>query len=292
MQAHRLLTVALTALAPFAPSACTQSVATPALRSDGGEFVVATGLYPLDEAALRVGGELIRLLPITPAGAEPHEHELTAEQLDGLAAADLVVHIAGFQPALDQAIDAFGLAAVDVGQGFDDPHIWTDPRRQAETALRLGGEFARLDPPNAGEYGANAQRYADSLAALGDEFSNGLARCSSRLIVTGHASFGHLAAAHGLTQIAVTGRTPESEPSAKDLTRLANTAEAAGVMMIYREPNTSSAVTDTLADEIGAEVGELDPVETISADDQRNGADYRSVMRANLASLRKGLRCT
>jgi zinc transport system substrate-binding protein len=51
-------------------------------------------------------------------------------------------------------------------------------------------------------------------------------------------------------------------------------------------------LAQTVAREIGATTDALSPVETIDEEGLAQGEDYNSVMRANLAALKKGLACS
>ena len=98
---------------------------------DGRPTVVAA-FYPLAYAAEQIGGDAIDVIDLTPAGAEPHDLELSPQQVAQIAEADLVLYIPGFQPAVDEAVaQQAGDRAVDVTQGIDmipgDPHVWLDP---------------------------------------------------------------------------------------------------------------------------------------------------------------------
>jgi zinc transport system substrate-binding protein len=55
------------------------------------------------------------------------------------------------------------------------------------------------------------------------------------------------------------------------------------------EGQTSSKVADTLANEIGAKTQVLNPLEGLTAEDQKLGLDYLGVMSKNLKALEKTL---
>ncbi|WP_425308588.1 metal ABC transporter substrate-binding protein [Ammonicoccus fulvus] len=69
---------------------------------DGLDVIV--GFYPLQFVAESVGVGDVAVTNMTQPGAEAHDLELTPRQMAALGEADLVVHIKGFQPALDEAI--------------------------------------------------------------------------------------------------------------------------------------------------------------------------------------------
>ncbi len=65
---------------------------------------VVAAFYPLQYAAEQVGGAAVEVTNLTPPGAEPHDLELTPQDVVLIGEADLVLYIPGFQPALDEAI--------------------------------------------------------------------------------------------------------------------------------------------------------------------------------------------
>ena len=54
----------------------------------------------------RVGGDLVAVTNLTAAGAEPHDLELSPKDVAADRRADQVVYLAGFQPAVDDAVAA------------------------------------------------------------------------------------------------------------------------------------------------------------------------------------------
>ena len=57
--------------------------------------------------------------------------------------------------------------------------------------------------------------------------------------------------------------------------------------MIYFEENASEKIAKTLADETGVELAVLNPIESLTKEQMDKGEDYISVMRENLAALKK-----
>jgi zinc transport system substrate-binding protein len=146
------------------------------------------------------------------------------------------------------------------------------------TAAALGDEAA-------------ADGLVERLDALDAEFRLGLATCLRRQIVTSHAAFGYLASRYGLEQVALNGLAPEVEPSAREIEELVRLVEEAGATTVFFETLVSPRLAETVAREAGATTAVLDPLEGLADGDLADGADYFSVMRDNLASLRKALGC-
>lgn len=257
-------------------------------ESGEGTGVVAA-FYPLAYAAEQLGGSRVRVTNLTPAGAEPHDLELKPGDVAKVKAADLVLLMGhGFQPQLERATSgsqARVLKLLDtpgLHRHGNDPHVWLDPLRYA---LLVQAIARALHEEAAGV------RMVARLHALDREYRAGLAHCQRHEIVTSHEAFGYLAQRYGLTQIGVEGLNPEAEPAPRDLARVVDLVRKDGVTTVYAETLVSPKLAHTIARETGAKSAILDPIEGLTPKAIADGADYFSVMRANLAALRAGLGC-
>jgi zinc transport system substrate-binding protein len=264
-------------------------VATPA--ADGKVRIVA-GLYPLAYVARQVGGARAHVTDLTPAGAEPHDVELSPSQVAAVRSAAVVLAVRGLQPAVDQAapakatLDAFaGLSERREG-GVRDPHVWLDPTRLAALGTTLARRLADVDPAHDTEYLRNALALSEELTTIDREYRAGLAHCARTDVVTSHAAFGYLADRYGLRQVGIAGLSPDAEPSPSRIASAARYVRAHHVTTVFFESLVSPKVARTVARETGATTAVLDPVESV-----RDGDDYRAVMRRNLATLRAALGC-
>jgi zinc transport system substrate-binding protein len=263
--------------------------------ADGQPTVVA-GFYPLAWAAEHVSRGAVRVENLTPPGQEPHDIELTPRDVGDVKDADVVLYVGhGFQPALEDAVrgqhGAIDLldgqklqrAGAEGGDAAVDPHVWLDPRRLAAIATKVAHI---LGHPRA------ARPLVHRLAALDAEYRSGLARCRRHEVVTSHAAFGYLAHAYGLRQVALTGLSPEAEPSPRALQHLVDEVERTGATTVFFETLVSPKLAQTVAREAHAKAAVLDPIEGLTPDAVKRGATYFTVMRDNLAALRTALQCT
>src|SRR5687767_6702415 len=74
-------------------------------RDDSGRPEVVTSIYPLQYLAERIVGDRVEVINLTQPGQESHDFELGIEQTAMLSEAEVVVYLAGFQPAVDDAME-------------------------------------------------------------------------------------------------------------------------------------------------------------------------------------------
>ncbi|WP_298588546.1 metal ABC transporter substrate-binding protein [uncultured Kocuria sp.] len=125
----RALIAPLSLAAALALSSCASGSGDPSAGTagDAGEgLTVQASFYPLQYVTERVGGDLVQVESLTPAGAEPHDLELSPAAVDGLRTADAVVYLSGFQSAVDdavaQAAPEHALDAVHAGVEGEEAH--------------------------------------------------------------------------------------------------------------------------------------------------------------------------
>jgi zinc transport system substrate-binding protein len=258
-------------------------------RNGGHGTRVVAAFYPLAYAAEEIGGAKVSVENLTPPGAEPHDLEVSPQDVRDVRSADLVLLMGhGFQPQLERAaahgsrvlrlLDTPGLDRFPDG----DPHVWLDPLRYAKLVARIGGALGDR---------AAAGRLEARLRALDRDYRRGLADCDRREIVTSHEAFAYLAHRYRLRQIAISGLSPDVEPTPATLERVVRLVRRTRATTVYFETLVSPRLAETVARETGAETAALDPIEGLTAKEARAGDDYFSLMRRNLASLRAGLGC-
>jgi zinc transport system substrate-binding protein len=257
-------------------------------QSSSRETVVAS-FYPLAFAAEQVGGDAVSVENLTPPGAEPHDLEVSPSDVSKIKSADLVLLLGrGFQPQLEDAagsgpdvVALLDTPALDLHPD-GDPHVWLDPVRYMKIVDRIGVVLRRP---------AAASRLLARLRKLDREYRRGLADCARRDIVTSHEAFAYLAERYGLHQIAVTGLNPEAEPTPQALQETVDVVRASHATTVYFERLVSPRLAETVARETGTKTAVLDPIEGLTDTERKQGADYFTLMRANLRALRTGLGC-
>ena len=129
----RILAAACAAATALALSACTSTASSGDSSSKDGKLTVMASFYPLQYLAEKIGGEHVSVTSLTPEGAEPHDLELSPKMVDSLSSADAVVYLAGFQSAVDEAIEQQApKTVIDVSPAADLIEAGTDANHPAE----------------------------------------------------------------------------------------------------------------------------------------------------------------
>ena len=297
-------------------------------QAQAGREVVAS-FYPLAWVTGQVAGDDWTVTNLTTPGGEPHDLELGIGATADVTDADLVVYLAGFQPAVDDAVtsnaggetldaaDVVGLQPVadhsEEGHSEDgheedheEDHAEEDHAEDDHDHGDLDPHFW-LDPLRMADLG---DAVADRLAELDPEEAETYGERATQLrsqleeldgdYETGLASceletvvVSHDAfgylARYGLHLEPINGLSPDAEPNPATLAELAGVIEDEGVTTVFSERLASPALAETLASDLDVETGVLDPIEGLTS--ETAGDDYLSLMRENLAALQEANRC-
>jgi zinc/manganese transport system substrate-binding protein len=251
--------------------------------SDGRKTIVVT--YSVLGAVVRdLVGDAATVKVLMPNGADPHEWEPSAKDIETLTKADLLVENGlglegGMTNAFAQAeaagvkrfvaSDHVTVRRVGSGEGADpgdpdqapgaeDPHLWMDPLtvRDAMDALAL-----QLKSDLGIDVGSRAADLDAHFATLNDDVARILAVVPDgrRTLVTGHESLGYFADRYGFQLIGaiIPSLSSSAEPSAADLAALAEKIRASTVPAIFTELGTPPQVAEAVGGETGAKVVEL-----------------------------------
>ena len=218
--------------------------------SENGRLNVVAASYPLAWMAGEVVGDRAEIEMLTEPGAEPHDLELTPRAVASIGEADLVVYLATFQPAVDDAVAReAGDAAYDVTDdaqldltytpiedgredtgeaGTIDPHFWLDPLRLADVGDAFAERMGDIAPNDKQAFVDNAAALRTQLEQLDTDIAAELSRCEQRDLVTSHTAFGYLAARYDMRQVGITGLVPEEEPSPRELASVSDFVRSNG----------------------------------------------------------------
>lgn len=287
-------------------------------QQDTKKIKIAASFYPFYEIANEIGGNNTIVTSVIPMGVEPHDWEITPQQIPDIAEADMIIYNGiGFDSWLGKKEQFRNSFLVDiskdlqliklgkqdlenVGHGsqvYDhtsryDPHVWLDPILVKNISKTISNALIKLDPNNTYSYLQNTENFNQQLDTLDSQIKKSLANCELKDFLTFHQSFHYFANRYGLTQHAVHGSSPEGEILPQQIIKTISLAKDLGIDTIYSEELKDLRLSQTLASEIpNGKVLLLSPIEGIKPEEQKKDIDFIDKMKMNLENLKQGLKC-
>jgi len=292
--------------------------------TDGQKLKVMASFYPMYDFAVKIGGDKAEVTNMVPAGTEPHDWEPAAADIKNLEEAALFVYSGGgmehWVEDVLASLETKKLVSVEASAGVTlrsghihdeeehkgaeehteeeehghdhgqfDPHVWLSPVNAKKEMENIKNAYVKADPDNKDYYEKNYQTYTAEFDKLDQEYKDTLSALPNKSIIVSHEAFGYLCDAYGLTQMGIEGLSPDSEPDPARMAEIIDFVKANHVKVIFFEELVSPKVAETIAAETGAQTQVLNPLEGLSDEELKNGADYFSVMEDNLKQLKAAL---
>ena len=175
--------------------------------------------------------------------------------------------------------------------GIVDPHVWLDPVLAIQQVYNIRDGLTSANPAGAEAYSANAESFAAQLEELHSDYSEGLSDCAHDTIVTTHQAFGYLVERYGIKVQTLSGIAPEAVSTA-DVVELVEFMRDNDIGYVLAEDIVDIRVVNVLAEETGAQVLTLSPLESATASQLESGVTYMDRMRENLKILETVLSCS
>ena len=265
----------------------------PQRAATDGRLTVYTSFYAMEDFAKTVGGDLITLTNLVPAGTEAHDWEPGPRDLAGLEQADVFLYnsddMEHWVDSLEDQLEKKEILVVETADGLeddaDDPHVWLNPANALIQMQRICDAFCEKDSANADTYRQNLEEAAEKIRTLDEKYRSALAGVSHRELVVTHGAYGYLASAYGLSQLAIEGMQGTSDPSPAQMAKMIEEIKEKGIGCIFYEADGESKIAESIAKECSIMIAPLNPFEG-----DAKGRDYFSVMEENLEYLEQGLK--
>jgi ABC-type Zn uptake system ZnuABC Zn-binding protein ZnuA len=287
----------------------------------GDGLVVVATTTQIGDFAREVAGEDAEVHQLLQPNSDPHDYEPRPSDVQTVAEADIVYASGdGLDEWIEDVVADSGSDAevVDLGAGAPirlpgegeeehehehaaedehhhdseyDPHWWHDPRNAEAAVAEIERTMAAADPGQAEQFEANTAAYERELKAL----DAGIAACiesvpaDERKLVTDHDAFNYFANRYGIEVVGavIPSQTTQAQPSAKELSELAETIEAEGVRAVFPESSLSSKVAQAIADQTGAGAEYTLYGDTLGPEGS-DGATYVQMEEANADAVLRG----
>jgi ABC-type Zn uptake system ZnuABC Zn-binding protein ZnuA len=272
-------------------------------------ITLVTTTAELASLASEVGGDLISVSYIIPAGQDGENFQPRPQDLARIREAEAIVRVGvdydlWLDPLLRQSgnvrvqrgapgyIDAStDVALLDVraggigggdghAHGRGNPHYWFDPANAETITATLLESLARLDPPRAQQYETNRLAFLARLDAKMREWTEALRNAPP--LIAYHDTWPYFARRFRLRFVGVIETRPGIAPSPSHLASLVKLGAGEHVGIVVREPHEPRRDADFLASRMGARVAVL--ASGVGAVPQAR--DYLSLIDYNVRALK------
>ena len=256
---------------------CLGAALAPMLASaDNHRLRVGITLHPYYSYVSNIVGDRADVVPLIPAGFNPHAYEPRAEDIKRIGGLDVVVlNGVGHDDFADRMIAASekpdvavieanarvpllaatGQAARGAGKVVN-PHTFLSITASIAQINNIARELGKIDPDNAKFYSQNARAYGKRLRGLRAEALGKLtdAKGSELRVTTIHAAYDYLLREFGLEVTAVVEPAHGIEPSPSQLKKTIDQLKELDVQVIFSEMDFPSSYVDTIQRESGVKI--------------------------------------
>ncbi|MBP5156210.1 MAG: zinc ABC transporter substrate-binding protein [Clostridia bacterium] len=189
--------------------------------------------------------------------------------------------------------DEEGMTASGEEDGEPDEHVWLSVENAVICCRGIEAALCRAFPQDSETIKQNAREYEKALYALKEKYTS--LRENARfdtLVIADRYPFRYLARETGLTCFAAfRGCSAESNASAKTISFLAEKLKSLSLPAVVILERSDEKLARTVIETAGVQAGilTLDSMQSVSAQDIRNGASYISICEKNLQTLEKAL---
>jgi zinc transport system substrate-binding protein len=300
-------------------SACSNVDQTP--QTKNGQLLIYTSIYPIQFLTEEIGGKHVVVENLIPPGSDAHTFEPDSQTMMQIARGDAFVYtgvgLEGFVTKLEKSLQnekvkfykaANGINLPDVeesdhgdheDEGLDtsdeenhadvDPHIWLDPLYTIEMAENIKSDLISLKPDAKADFEKNYEQLKEALLALHHDFTKISNQAASKEVIVSHAAYGYWEKRYGISQIAISGLSPNQEPTQKGLKEIIEKAREHNIKYIMFEKNVSSKVAEVVRAQIGAEILYLSNLESLTQEQVEQNETYLTVMKNNVETLKRAL---
>ena len=277
--------------------------ATHASSDEAKRLRIGITLHPYYSYVSNNVGDKAEVVPLIPAGFNPHAYEPRAEDIKRIGGLDVIVlNGVGHDDFADRMIEASETPRIKVIEANENvpllaatgnaargagkvvnPHTFLSISASIAQVNNIARELGKLDPANAKTYTQNARAYGKRLRQMR---ADALAKLTSApnadlRVATVHAAYDYLLREFGLEVTAVVEPAHGIEPSPSQLKKTIDQLRELDVKVIFSEMDFPSSYVDTIQRESGVK---LYPLSHISYGDY-SAEKYEKEMTGNLNTV-------
>ncbi len=251
---------------------------------------VFVSIAPQKYFVQKIGGDLVSVAVLVPAGADPHTYEPKPKQMAELSKCAVyfavgidfekawLPRIAGTNPKMRIVHTDEGIKKIIMTdhprdkksrhgytgtghhhhEGTQDPHVWLSPALVKIQAEHILHALIDIDPNNQTRYKNNYSAFLEEIDMLDAELKNLFAGRKGDRFMVFHPSWGYFAKEYELEQVPI--EIEGKAPKPAQLTTLIRHAREHGIRVVFVQPQFSAKSAEMISREIGGHVVHVDPL--------------------------------
>ena len=232
---------------------------------------IVTSFYPMYIIAENItdGAENIELENMADVNVGClHDYTLTTEDMKKLENADIfIINGLGMERFIDKALSSNQeMQIIDSSTNIQNlisdedeinAHLWTSIEKYIAQVGNVAEGLKANNPENAEIYEKNANQYIEELKQLRERYLSELEELKGKKAICLNEAFEYMGQELGLEMTIVETDHEESTMSAEMLRSIIDEAKAENIEMIIIDKNDNKANAETIANETGATIYEL-----------------------------------
>lgn len=238
---------------------------------DEGKTKIVTSFYPMYIIAenLVQGANNVELVNMADVNVGClHDYTLTTEDMKEVEDADIfIINGLGMEKFLEKVINLNGdMYVLDSSTNIQNlikdedeinPHIWTSINNYILQVKNISKELQNKDAINAQVYKENEEKYVEKLENLKEEYLEELKDLEGKKAVILNESFEYMAQELKIDATTIKTDHEESTLSAETLKNVIDKMKNENISMIILDKNDNKSNAETIANETGAKIYEL-----------------------------------
>jgi zinc transport system substrate-binding protein len=277
--------------------ACSVLLALSVLPVEAAVTKAFVSISPQKYFVQKIGGDLVDVSVLVPAGANPHNFEPKPRQMAELSKSAVyfavgidfekfwLKKIAAANPKMRVVRTDDGIARIPMADHHDgeksryehpqklkteipakdnyggvspDPHVWLSPALVKIQARHILDALVAIDPVHQSKYESNYASFMREIDELDAELKALFAGRKGEQFMVFHPSWGYFAEAYGLVQVPV--EIEGKDPKPAQLQKLIRHARERRIKVVFVQPQFSAKSAELLSGEIGGQIVYTDPL--------------------------------
>jgi zinc transport system substrate-binding protein len=287
-------------------------------KKTSNKISIITTSFPCYDFARAVTKDIddVEVTMLLKPGSETHDFEPTPQDIINIQKSKLFIYVGGesdewIKDVLNdidtsktkivklvdivELLDEEELEGVEVEEEEEeeeiDEHVWTSPKNAIKIVNYLKDEIVKIDSNNKKNYENNTKNYVSELEKIDSEIKEIVSTSKRKELIFGDRfPFLYFTKEYGLSYYAAfPGCSHQSEASAKTIAFLVDKVKTDSIPVVLHIELSGGKIANSIAEETGAKVLELNSAHNISQTDFDKGITYVDIMKNNIKVLKEAL---